>query len=65
MEMIVLDHNYYDLSKVYTWLSANKLTLNLPNTVFMLITSRQKLSNLSDCPSPAINDTVAELVASA
>ena len=37
----------YDLSKVYTWLSANKLTLNLTKTEFMLIASRQKLSNIS------------------
>ena len=37
----------YDLSYVYTWLSANKLTLNLTKTEFMLITSRQKVSQFS------------------
>ena len=36
----------YNLSNVYPWLSANKLTLNLKKkTEFMLIASRQKLSN--------------------
>ena len=33
----------YDLSKAYTWLSANKLTLNLTKTEFMLIASRQEV----------------------
>ena len=55
----------YDLSKVYTWLSANKLTLNLTKTEFMLIASRQKLSNISERPSLTINDMAVEQVASA
>ena len=41
------DINYclnHDLSNVYEWLSANKLTLNMTKTEFMLIASRQKLS---------------------
>ena len=54
----------YDLSKVYTWLSANKLTLNLTKTEFMLIASRQKLSNLSDSPSLTINNMTVEQVSS-
>ena len=54
----------YDLNKVYTWLSANKLTLNLTKTEFMLIASRQKLSNLSDCPSLTINNMIVEQVPS-
>ena len=54
----------YDLNKVYTWLSVNKLTLNLTKTEFMLIASRQKLSNLSDCPSLTINNMTVEQVAS-
>lgn len=54
----------YDLSKVYTWLSANKLTLNLTKTEFMLIASRQKSSNLSDCPSLTINNMTVEQVSS-
>ena len=55
----------YDPSKVYTWLSANKLTLNLTKTEFMLIASRQKLSNISERPSLTINDMAVEQVASA
>ena len=55
----------YDLSKVYTWLSANKLTLNLTKTEFMLIASRQKLSSISERPSLTINDMAVEQVASA
>ena len=31
----------HDLSNVYEWLSANKLTLNMTKTEFMLIASRQ------------------------
>ena len=45
-----------DLNKVYIWLSANKLTLNLTKTEFMLLGSRQKLSKLSETPSFMIND---------
>ena len=55
----------YDLSKVYTWLSANKLTLNLTKTEFMLIASRQKLSNISERPFLTMNDMAVEQVASA
>ena len=55
----------YDLSKVYTWLSANRLTLNLTKTEFMLIASRQKLSNISERPTLTINDIAVEQVASA
>ena len=52
------DHiNYclnYDLSNVYEWLSANKLTLNMTKTEFMLIASRQKLSQFTESPSLTI-----------
>ena len=40
----------YDLNRVYTWLSANKLTLNLTKTEFMLVASRQKLSTFPEIP---------------
>ena len=33
-----------DLNKIFTWLCANKLTLNVLKTEFMLIGSRQKLA---------------------
>ena len=47
----------YDLNRVYKWLSANKLTLNLPKTEFMLVTSRQKLSTFPKIPNSfSIND---------
>ena len=55
-----IDHiNYcfnHDLSNVYKWLSANKLTLNMTKTEFMLIASRQKLSQFTKSPSLTINE---------
>ena len=36
-----------DLNNIYNWLTANKLTLNLTKTEFMLIGSRQRLSTLA------------------
>ena len=57
-----IDHiNYYlnyDLSNVYEWLSANKLTLNMTKTEFILIASRQKLSQFTESPSLTINNQV-------
>ena len=43
-----LDH---DLSNVYEWLSANKLTLNMTKTEFILIAPRQRLSQFTESPS--------------
>ena len=37
-----------DLDKIFQWLCANKLTLNVLKTDFMVIGSRQKLSTLED-----------------
>ena len=39
-----------DLDKISIWLSANKLTLNMKKTEFMLIGSRQKLNTLATTP---------------
>ena len=39
------------------WLIANKLTLNMTKTEFMLIGSRQKLNSLSALPALEINGT--------
>ena len=54
-----IDHiNYclnYDLSNVYEWLAANKLTINVTKTEFMFIASRQKLSQFTESPSLTIN----------
>ena len=57
-----LNHN---LSNVYEWLSANKLTLNMKKTEFMLIASRQKLSQFTESPSLAINENAIEQLTSA
>ena len=55
----------HDLSNVYEWLSANKLTLNMTKTEFMLIASRQKLSLFTESPSLTINENAIEQVTSA
>ena len=46
-----------DLSNINRWLIANKLTLNMTKTEFMLIESRQKLNSLSAIPALEINRT--------
>ena len=49
-------HLSQDLENVHNWLRANKLTLNMTKTEFMLIGSRQRLSTLTESPTFAIND---------
>ena len=44
-----------DLLNISHWLTANKLTLNMTKTEFMLIGSRQKLNNLPAPPALEIN----------
>ena len=39
-----------ELNKVHTWLLANKLTLNVKKTKYMLVGSRQRLSQVSADP---------------
>ena len=46
-----------DLLNINNWLLANKLTLNMTKTEFMLIGSRQKLNSLSVLPDLEINGT--------
>ena len=46
-----------DLSNINRWLIANKLTVNMTKTEFMLIVSRQKLNSLSAIPALEINGT--------
>ena len=46
-----------DLSNINRWLIANKLTLNMTKTEFMLIGSRQTLNSLSAFPVLEINGT--------
>ena len=55
----------HDLSNVYEWLSANKLTLNMTKTAFTLIPSRQKLSQFMESSSLTINENAVEQVTSA
>ena len=45
-----------DLENVHNWLRANKLTLNMTKTEFMLIRSRQRLSTVTVSQTLAIND---------
>ena len=45
-----------DLLNINGWLTANKLTLNMTKTEFMLIGSRQKLNNLPSLPFLNINN---------
>ena len=54
-----------DLENVYNWLRANKLTLNMTKTEFMLIGSRQRLGTLTDSPTITINDNQVSQVTTA
>lgn len=54
-----------DLENVYNWLKANKLTLNMTKTEFMLIGSRQRLCTLTGSPTLSINDTPVRQVTTA
>ena len=45
-----------DLVNVHNWLTANKLTLNMTKTEFVLIGSRQRLSTVTVSPTLVIND---------
>ena len=49
-------HLNQDLENVHNWLRANKLTLNMTKTEFLLIGSRQRLTTLTESPTFAIND---------
>ena len=40
-----------DLCNIHNWLSANKLTLNMTKTEFLLIGSNQRLSNIKEKPN--------------
>ena len=54
-----------DLENVHNWLRANKLTLNMTKTEFMLIGSRQRLNTVTVSPTLAINDFRVTQVATA
>ena len=44
-----------DLERIRVWLAANKLTLNMTKTEFLLIGSKQRLSNFTVNPTANIN----------
>ena len=46
-----------DLANVFDWLQANKLTLNMTKTEFMLVGSRQRLNTLTTSPTIRMNST--------
>ena len=54
-----------DLENVHNWLRANKLTLNMTKTEFMLIGTRQRLSTVTVSPTLAIKDFRVTQVATA
>ena len=54
-----------DLGNVLNWLRANKLTLNMTKTKFMLIGSRQRLSTLGVSLMITIYDSQARQVTTA
>ena len=46
----------YDLVQVKGWLSANKLSLNVIKTEYLLIGSRHNINNLSAVPNVFVGD---------
>ena len=52
----------HDLEKLSKWLESNRITLNATKTKFMLISSRQRLSTLSDTLELSINNFPIEPV---
>ena len=52
-----------DLLNVHTWLNANKLTLNMTKTEFMLIESDQRPNTIAASPSVLMNSTHVKEVA--
>ena len=59
----VLEHKMnYDMNLIQSWLSANKLTLNVKKTKYMLIGSQFKLSQLNSDFTVKVNNTPLERV---
>ena len=54
----------HDLEKLSKWLVSNRLTLNATKTEFMLISSRQRLTTLSDTLELSIDNVPIEQVPS-
>ena len=47
----------YDMNQIQLWLSANKLTLNVTKTKYMLIGSQYRLSHINRNFSVKVNNT--------
>ena len=47
----------HDLANIKQWLSANKLSLNLVKTEYLLTGSRQNINNLFHAPKVHVGDT--------
>ena len=59
----VLEHKInYDMNLIQSWLSANKLTLNVKKTKYMLIGSRFKLSQINIDFTVKVNNIPLERV---
>ena len=59
----VLEHKMnYDMNLIQSWLSANKLTLNVKKTKYMLIGSQFKLSQINSDFTVKVNNTPLERV---
>ena len=52
----------YDMNHIQSWLSANKITLNVKKTKFMLIRSHYKLSHINNNFSVNVNNTPIDRV---
>ena len=52
----------YDMNLIQSWLSANKLTLNVKKTKYMLIGSQFKLSQINNDFTVKVNNTPLERV---
>ena len=62
-EACVLEHKMnYDMNLIQSWMSANKLTLNVKKTKYMLIGSQFKLSQISRDFTVKVNNTPLERV---
>ena len=52
----------HDLANVKQWLSANKLSLNLIKTEYLLIGSRHKINNISAVPNVSVGNVPTKRV---
>ena len=58
----IQSHVNEDLEYVFFWLKANKLTLNMTKTEFMLLGSHQRLSTFTATPILSINNSLVRQV---